>query len=151
MSFLVGAGASLVSGLFGGGSRKKAEKRAFEYRKKELDQQVRGQFKLQQSAQRSTERQQRKEIGSQQLMQQVSEAGETGRLGMSLGSQEKRLGMQTASTERIATEAQQGETSRLGMNLDTQKTMQQEEFRNQTNQKAQDAARARLAFAGRFR
>ena len=170
--YAIGAGASLLGGILGGGARKKAEKRAFRYQTAAANQQYDLQSKLKQQEYANQQFQQREDINRQQfmqaedienqqiqqqrgiasseLMQRVGEEGQTGRLGMQLGS-----------TERIATESQKGETERLGLNLgsqerqlglqlDTQKTMQQAGFQNEAQQKATDAARARLGFGGRY-
>lgn len=79
------------------------------------------------------------QIEGQKDLANIGQSGETNRLGMSI-----------AGEQRLEDTRQGGLTTRQQSQLAEQQRAQLAAFQNQTQQKAQDAARARLAFIGRL-
>jgi ribosomal protein S18 len=79
------------------------------------------------------------QIEGQKDLANIGQSGETNRLGMSISGE-----------QRIEDTRQTGLTTRQQSQLAEQQRAQLAAFQNQTQQKAQDAARARLAFTGRL-
>lgn len=167
-NFLIGGGLSLLGGLFGGGARRKAEKRAFKYRKAEAEQQFGFQRYFQEQDIGNQRYMQSADIANQQYQQQREldrqresqifnidwqKDSQLRQLDLAkdtqirdLGAQKERLGMQIGSNEKIATLQDTGETTRLGMSTASQERQQAAEHANLLRQKAEDAARARVNF-----